>query len=231
MGAKRARSTSTTRVFDPEQTREITSDIRSVSRDIRGLPLGQIDQSQIQQALSGFQGLADPSLTAGQQQGIQAQLETVGLGRERAQEQIEQTAREQATARGLFSSRGAIEQEAAGLAQIPMQEAAQRAQILQQQGSLEAQAQQRALQGQSGVLQAAGMLGQQTAQQRAQELQRLQLAIQSLGAAGGLASGRLTTTSSRGGSGGLGGLIGAGVGALVGGPAGARIGGAAGGGF
>lgn len=85
-----------------------------------GQQLGQMAYNPLVQQLAG-QGLT---------QAEQAQLETIGIGREQAMQGIQQNVREQASSRGLFSSAGAIGQEAANLAQIPLYEAEQRAGIL-----------------------------------------------------------------------------------------------------
>lgn len=95
----------------------------------------------------------------------QQQMAQVGAGRANAEQTIGQNVREQSAARGLFSSSGAIGQEAAGLAQLDLNEAMQR-------GSIYGGAQNRVFQGygtmmgllggQQGALQGAtGILGQQ----------------------------------------------------------------------
>ena len=80
-----------------------------------------------------LQQLASTGLTDADRAATAARLGVIGVGRQRALEGIEQTARTQASSRGLFSSRGAIEEEAAGLAQVPLFEAQQRAGVLGQQ--------------------------------------------------------------------------------------------------
>lgn len=56
----------------------------------------------------------------------QQQMAQIGAGRANAEQTIQQNTREQATGRGLFSSAGAIGQEAAGLAQLDLNEAQQK---------------------------------------------------------------------------------------------------------
>ena len=89
----------------------------------------------------------------------QQQLGAVGLGRDQALQQIEQTTREGASSRGLFSSVGAISDEAARTAQIPIQESQQRLGILGQSSDRDRQRLMMAIQALS---QAGGLAGRGT---------------------------------------------------------------------
>jgi hypothetical protein len=118
--------------------------------------------SQIQgMATSGnVAALAGSGLTENELMAMQSQLGAIGAGREQAQQGIQQNVRTEATSRGLFSSAGAIGQEAGQLAGLDTFEAMQRANIL---GQTYQGAQQRQFQGiglQQGLLgQAAGVAG------------------------------------------------------------------------
>ena len=98
-------------------------------------------------------GLAGAGLTDAEQM----QLDTIGLGLDRAQQGITQNVRNEATARGMFSSGGAIAEEAGQLAGLDTF-------MAQQQADIYGQAQQRQFQGlgmRSGLLgQAMGGYGQ-----------------------------------------------------------------------
>lgn len=85
-----------------------------------GLELADLSRSGDVRALAG------QALTPAEQ----AQLDVLNLGNLQQQQTIEQRTREGATARGLFSSRGAITQEALNLAELDKQRAMQRAGIL-----------------------------------------------------------------------------------------------------
>jgi hypothetical protein len=120
----------------------------------------------------------------------QMQMEMVGAGYDRAQQGIQQNVRDEASARGLFSSAGAIGQEAAQLAGLDTYMGQQRADIY-------GMAQQRQFQGlgmRSGLLgQAGGMYGQAgqswggvAGAQRQREQQAQQQQMGGLQAAAGL---------------------------------------------
>lgn len=127
-------SSSRTGVFDPQALSGIIQNI---------------------QGLSG--GFGQQGLTPGEQQSAQQQLQAIELGGQQAGQQIQQTVREQATQRGLLSSRGAIAQEAAQLANIPLAQAQQRAQVFGQKGALQRQALELQLRGLMGAGQLAGI--------------------------------------------------------------------------
>jgi hypothetical protein len=217
------RSTTTQQVFDPE----------ALSGIIEGLQKFQPGQGAgfDLQVLGGvpesISQLQQGGLLSQEQAGIDQQLAAIEAGGLGAEQRIEQSVREQSEARGLGSSRGAIAQEAAGLANIPLVQAQQRADIFGRAGQLQRQGTlagaQLGLQARGQDIQARGqgLQAQQLTQQ--DEMQRLQLQLQALLGAGGLAGRQLSSTTKKSG-GGLGGLIGGIAGAALGGPAGASMG-------
>lgn len=99
---------------------------------------------------SAVQNLAGAGLTTNEQE----QMKLIGIGRANAEQTIQQNVRESASSRGLFSSAGAIGQEAAGLANLDVQEA-------QAKSDIYGNAQNRQFQGlglQSGLLGQAGSI-------------------------------------------------------------------------
>jgi|ETNvirnome_2_130_1030620.scaffolds.fasta_scaffold08208_4 hypothetical protein len=159
-------SESRTEAFDPEALKNIIQGLQSFSGG-----LGQ------QPSLSaGFQQLAQGGLTGGEQASIDQQLEAIKAGATGAEQDIQQSLRSQATAKGFGGSsfsRGELAQEAAQLANIPLFQAQQRANVFGQQGQLQRQ----------GLL-----AGQQAiSQQESQRQNLLGLQLQALRGAGGLA--------------------------------------------
>jgi hypothetical protein len=85
---------------------------------------------------SALYGISQGQLSPYEQQMFQQQLAAVEAGQTGAAQQIEQTTREGATSRGLFSSRGAISEEANQLANLPLQRALQLSGIYSNQATL-----------------------------------------------------------------------------------------------
>jgi len=111
--------------------------------------------------------IAAGEFTPYEQQYYNQALSAVDLGQVGAERNIEQTVREGAASRGLFSSRGAISEEAMGMANIPLQIAQQRAGIYGQQANMSRQG---VLQGtamQQGLLGGSSNIYSQSAQTRA----------------------------------------------------------------
>lgn len=78
---------------------------------------------------SQLQSMASGNLLDSESDAINAAFNSIYAGKDRALSDITQTSRDQSTARGLYSSSGAIADEAASRAQIPMQIASQEADI------------------------------------------------------------------------------------------------------
>jgi hypothetical protein len=97
----------------------------------------------------GLMRISKGKLTPFEEQMYQQQLQAVELGQQGAGQQIEQTVREGATARGLFSSRGAISEEANQLANLPLQKALQLSGVYSNQANL----------SRSGILQGMALRG------------------------------------------------------------------------
>ena len=133
------------------RTSQDVDSIRDIGFGTRGLSneLGGLQQGSQLRALSGG------ALSGVEQEAIDEALKAVDLGFAGAEQQIEQTAREEASSRGMFSSRGAITDEAARLAQIEPQKAQQRADIFGKKADLSRQ----------GLLQGNQLLGSIIGQQ------------------------------------------------------------------
>lgn len=244
-GKKKPVSKTYSKVFDPEGLEESISGLREFGSGLlEGLGDGAPGVSLAAQErlvpTEFLTKLAQGKLTPEEKASIEAQLAAVGVGGERARAGIAQTARGQSTARGLFSSRGAIAEEAAGLAGVDLFEAQQRAGILGQQALMQRQ----------GILQGSQLLSgleaqrEQSALSRGQfglsaldQAQRMRLAQQTLAAqslqqAGALAGITESSSKTYGSSGmgqGIGSILGGTVGFITGGPGGAFAGAQAGG--
>lgn len=93
--------------------------------------------------------LSTGQMTPYQQEMMKNQLAAVDAGQLGAEQQITNTVREGASARGLFSSRGAIADEASQLANLPLQKSLQLSGIYQNMAGLQ----------QQGILSGMGMRG------------------------------------------------------------------------
>lgn len=98
---------------------------------------------------SALYQMSTGQMTPYQQEMMKNQLAAVDQGQLGAAQQLEQTTREGATSRGLFSSRGAISEEANQLANLPLQRSLQLSGIYQN----------AATQQQQGILQGTALRG------------------------------------------------------------------------
>jgi len=197
--ASKSKSRTQTRVFDPESLSGIIGQLgQFAGRETQGLGALQLGEgdTQIQTGVSPqLQQLQAGGLTSQEQSGIEQQLAAIEAGGLGAEQRISQTVRSQAEARGLGSSRGAIAQEAAQLANIPLAQAQQRADVFGQAGQLQRQGllggAQIGLQREQLGLQERGQLGQLALQERGQRLgfgqQQQENLLRALLGAGGLA--------------------------------------------
>ena len=188
------KSSTTQRQIAPNEFQNILGQLQDTSNFGRS----RFEQQATQKLLSG-------ELLPSEQQSLEQQLAAIEAGAVGGEQAIQQSIREQSSARGFggdSASEQSLIQEASRLGQFQQGLAGQRANVF----------------GQAGQLQRQGLTtGLNIEQQRRQQqLQRL------LGA-GGLASQVLTNTKSSSG-GGIGGTIGALGGFALGGPAGAAAG-------
>lgn len=102
-----------------------------------------------QDKTSALYQMSTGQMTPYQQEMMRNQLAAVDQGQLGAAQQLEQTTREGATSRGLFSSRGAIAEEANQLANLPLQRSLQQAGIYQNMAGLQ----------QQGILQGTALRG------------------------------------------------------------------------
>lgn len=148
---------------------------RGIANQLQGLANSQ-----------GLQNMAQGQLNPFEQQMYQQQLQAVQQGQSGAAQQIQDTTRSEATSRGLFSSQGAIANEANQLANLPLQQSQQLAQIYGNQANLSRQGMLQGIGLQSQLLGQA--LGGQANIAQQQNQQENQLG-QTIGGIGGAAGG------------------------------------------
>jgi len=186
-GGKKSKSNTT--AFNPDALNEIiqgTSDFgnslgqRSKTQGPEQLNFGQISQGR---PSGGIDQLRQGQLTSNEQKSMQEQLNAISAGATGAEQQIEQSVREQSQSRGFLESRGAISQEASQLANIPLFQAQQRANVFGQAGQLQRQGLLAStgfdLQSREQDLQQILGLGQLRTEGRAQDIQNQQFGEQS----------------------------------------------------
>lgn len=125
-----------------KQIQGLAGDVSQDAESIRNIGFGTRDLAGDIGALRGgsaLRSLSGGALSGVEQEAIDEALRAVDLGFEGAEQDIEQTVREEAASRGQFGSRGAIIDEASRVAQLKPQKARQRADILGKKADLSRQ--------------------------------------------------------------------------------------------
>lgn len=192
MGGSRSRE----KFLDPTRAREAALRMQAL-----GMSGFDTDTSRISSLgglglTEGAQMLGAGELTPSETLALEQRLESINAPIERQQAEATEAARASATARGLFSSRGALAQEASDVAKVGMRASLDRVQALQD----AATARRQGILGAEQLSQSA--LGRQIGSQEALAdllSRQRQLQIQALGQAGEI----FTSTRAKGDGGGL----------------------------